>query len=292
MKKKILVTGSTGYIGRNIIEKLAEEYVIYSPNSYNLNLLDLPKLKFFFEENKIDVVIHCASSGVGRTEEGQSGVFEKNLRMFFNLILCAPLYNKLINFGSGAEYDKELEIKKIKEEDFGRSIPKMEYDFSKYVMGKYSEKSQENILHLRLFCVFGKYEDYGKRFISRSICRNLFRLPIEINQNAFFDYIYIDDIVEIVNYFIKNGNREKIYNVGFGQPIDLVSLAGIINEIADKKTDIIVKKQGLNKEYSCDNSKLFNEVRNLSLTSMRRGIKELYEYYKKNIDRIDLENIK
>ena len=292
MWQKVLVTGSKGYIGKNIVEKLSGEHLLLTPPHEELDLLDAVAVKKYLDENKIDVVVHCASRGVERLEGKQSKVVEENLRMFFNLIVNLPLYKTLINLGSGAEYDKRRNLRKIKEEDFGTSIPLLGYDLSKFVMGQYVKNSNENIKHLRFFCVFGKGEDYSQRFISRSICRNLLGLPIEISQNAFFDYLCVDDAVKIINHFIKNDSKENIYNIGVGKPVDLISIAETINQIADKKSEIIVKKEGLNREYSCDNSRLMKDLENFRFTALEESIRELYEYYRRHIRDLDVTRIK
>lgn len=292
MTQNVLVTGSTGFIGRNLVERLSSAHILYTPTHAELDLLDWNAVKNYLNDNQIDSVVHCASSGVERLVEHQSGVVEKNLRMFFNLVTNSSLYGKLINLGSGAEYDKSLDMQRVKEEDFGRSVPSMEYDFSKFVMGQYVQSSGKNIKHLRLFNVFGKGEDYSQRFISRVICRNLLGLPIEINQNAFFDYFYVNDAVDIINHFIENDSSEMIYNIGIGKPIDLLSLAEIINEIVDEKSEIIVKKEGLNNEYTGNVSRLMKEIGDFKFTPLRMAIGELHQYYKEHIGELDRTKLK
>ena len=67
-----------------------------------------------------------------------------------------------------------------------------------------SRWSNTKILNLRVFGVFGKYEDYETRLISNIICRVIFKLPVEINQNAVYDFVYINDLVKIIEYFIED----------------------------------------------------------------------------------------
>jgi GDP-L-fucose synthase len=105
----------------------------------------------------------------------------------------------MIYYGSGAEFDRNNWIPKMKEEYFDSFVPTDQYGFSKYIINKYTERA-ENIFNLRLFGVFGKYEDYQIRFISQTCCRAIYDLPITINQNVNFDYTYIDDVVEITDY--------------------------------------------------------------------------------------------
>ena len=83
-----------------------------------------------------------------------------------------------------------------------------EYGFYKSITSKYIEKS-EKIIQLRIFACYGKYENYLLKFITNSIVKNLFKLPIIINQNVYFDYMYIDDLIKIVDYFINNDARNN-----------------------------------------------------------------------------------
>lgn len=283
---KILITGSTGYIGRNLVEKLGKKYTLYTPSHKELELLNTNAVEKFFKKNPIDVVIHCTVSGGSRKEEQEENAFYKNVRMFFNIIRNKRYFGKMIFLGSGAEYDKSRPLITVNEEEFDKQVPGDEYGFSKYVRAKYIEQV-EYITNLRIFGLFGKYEDHKLRFISNAICKNLFGLPITISQNVYFDYVYIDDFVKIVDYFIQHKCRYKFYNIGRGQKIDILTIAEKINEIADRKSDIIVKKKGLKKEYTCDNTRLMRELGDFEFTDFDKSLKELYEWYKSILPTLD-----
>ncbi|MFH1711531.1 MAG: NAD(P)-dependent oxidoreductase [Nanoarchaeota archaeon] len=297
MIKNILITGAGGFIGRNLKEHLKDKYNLLTPSHLELDLMDSEAVKDYFNINPIDIVVHCASAGakgykgVGAEKIPQQiDVVSQNLRMFFN-ILDNLKDKRLINFGSGAEYDKTKEITKVREGDFGKSVPPEMYAFSKYAISKYIESSDRDIINLRFFAIYGKYEDYKVRFISRAICRNLLGLPIVINKNAVFDYLYIDDVAKIVDYFINNKSSEKIYNAGSGNPIELLAVAQLINEIAGNPSEIIVQNPGFNNEYSCDISKLKKELGEFEFIPLKEGIKRLYDYYKENLNEIDKKGL-
>ena len=61
----------------------------------------------------------------------------------------------------------------------------------------------------------------------------------------------------------------------------------MINEIADKKSKIIIAKKGLNNEYTCNNERLLSEIPAFKFTKMEESIKELYLWYKENKSKID-----
>lgn len=292
---KIFITGARGFIGRNLVEFLAEDaksHSLFYPYHDELELLDENKVLEFIDTNKIDIIVHCASVGGSRKtgyDINKPYVIEKNLRMFFNLAKAQDKIKCMINLGSGAEYDRQNYQPKMREDYFDSHTPTDGYGFSKYVCSKYITNSK-NIVNLRLFGVFGKHEDYRYRFISNAIVKNLLGLPIVINKNVYFDYLYVKDLVKIIEYFINNKAHHKNYNVTTGKVIDLVTIANMINELSEKPSEIIVKNQGLNPEYSGDNSRLCEEVK-LGFTSFIQALGELYNWYKSTISTIDKQLI-
>lgn len=283
VKKKILITGSTGFIGRNLSEQLKLDYHIFSPLSKQLNLLDENQVKKYLTKNNFDVVIHSAThNATNVSNKDLSLVFKNNLRMFFNLARCNNLYKRMFYFGSGAEYDSRNYIPKMKEEYFDTHVPVDDYGFSKYIMAKYI-KNTPNIYDLKPFGIYGKYEDWRIRFISQSICRVIYDMNITINQNVYFDYLYIDDLTKIIKIFIEKEKIEyQYYNICTGKTIDLFSLAKIIIKISGKKLKIKVKEKGLKKEYSGDNNKLLKTIGKFKFIQIESAIKELYNWYLRN----------
>lgn len=280
-KKTIFITGAGGFIGRNLTEQFSKKYKLLTPGHKELDLLDEKAVDNFFKKNKIDVVINCAVIGGSRKEEHVKSALLGNLRIFFNLLKNKDKYKKMIHLGSGAEYDKSKPIMNVRETDWGKTIPKDEYGFFKYICSKYIEK-EKNIISVRVFGLFGKYEDHRYRFISNAIVNNLKDLPISIKQNVFFDYTYINDFIRIVNHFISHKVKYKFYNIGTGVKIDLLTIADKINKITDRKSKITIENKGLNNEYTCNNSRLVNELGKFEFTDFDKSLKELYDWYEKN----------
>lgn len=67
--KKILVTGSSGFLGSRIVEYYKNRYDILTPTHGELDITDEMEVSNYFELNKPDIVIHCAAiSDVGVCE--------------------------------------------------------------------------------------------------------------------------------------------------------------------------------------------------------------------------------
>jgi UDP-glucose 4-epimerase len=296
-KLKILITGARGFIGKNLTEYLQEEcagkYEVYGPRHADLELLDSEKVSEFIQSNNIEVIVHCASvGGTRRTgyDQDKTDVVYKNLAMFFNLAQNLDSKRRMVVLGSGAEYDLRNYQPRMVEDYFGAHIPADAYGFSKYACSKYIEKA-ENLVDLRLFAVYGKHEDYEYRFISNAIVKNLLGLPIVINQNVYFDFLYIEDLVRILEYFIGHKPKHKFYNVATGQTADLLTIAREINRISGKPSEIIVKNDGLNTEYSADNARLLREIRGLSFTPREKALERLHAWHKNNLSKVNLQAI-
>ena len=157
-------------------------------------------------------------------------------------------------------------------------------------MTKYAQ-SNSNIYNLRLFGVFGKYDDWRTRFISHACCQAVLGMPIKINQNVFFDFMQVNDLSKIVNWFIDNKPRKNVYNVCTGKTIDFKSIAEKIIKLSGKKLDIVIKNAGLGNEYSGDNSLLLEELAGFKFSLFDDAVKDLYDFYDANKQAIEKDKL-
>lgn len=284
---KILLTGANGFIGKNIKEKMEQNFEIDAPTKKELNLMNLSEVEKYVGEGKYDLIIHAANVNNSRNLQTSSyEVLQGNLLMFYNLVKCKDLYGKMIYFGSGAEYDSQSYIPKMREEFFGKNIPQDAYGLSKYVMSRETEYI-ENIYDFRLLGVYGPYEEWEHRFISNAICRTLKGMPITINQNVYFDYLWVRDLVDIVTIMMDRKLKYKHYNVCKGESIDLYSLAKMVNEVVGNKSPIMIKQEGLKREYTADNSRMLEEIGEYKFSDYYDTIENLVDYYKGCLDFIN-----
>ena len=284
---KVFLTGGSGFIGRNLIERLPGDYEIIAPKSCDLDLCDQKAVEDFVCSNDFDVVIHTATwNATNNSPKDTQLVLEKNLMMFFNLARLNENFGKMIYYGSGAEYDNRHYIPFMKEEYFDSHIPVDQYGFSKYIMSRYISNA-DNILDLRIFGCYGPYEDWEIRFISNAMCKALHGLSITIRQNVYFDYIWVGDLVRMTEWAMRTRTNHRHYNACTGQHIDLLSLAQMIREVTGADVPITIGKEGLKPEYSGDNSRIINEIGDFEFTPLRKTLEMLRDYYKDNFGLID-----
>ena len=289
----ILITGAEGFVGHNLAELFSnEKYSVLSPTQDELDLTNFDSVGTYLRNNPVETIIHCATT----LREGTSyppDTCQNNLRMFFNLQQHITRSMKMINLGSGSEYTRKYWQKKMPEEYFGKHIPDDEHSYAKYLISKYiSDTDFENLICLRIFGIFGKYEDHRYKFISNAIVKNLLKMPIVINQNVIYDYICIHDFFRIVEFFVNNRTKNRIFNVTPTESIDLLTIADLINEISESKSEIQVLNQGIGVEYSGNNQKLLSQIGNFQFTSPEVSIRDLYGYYKERMNSLDAQAVK
>jgi len=295
MAATILVTGASGFLARHLVDSLSLRHRVYACARHDLNLLDSLAVEDFLNRHpEIEFVIHCATTGGRRTtnyDDSRTDVVEQNLRMFLNLLRCLREDQKMIHFGSGAEYDRNRMPRKVTETFFDQYVPADSYGFSKTIISKIISKTN-NVVCLRVFGAYGKDEDYRYKFISNAIIKALLGLPITIAQNVVFDYLYIADFVRLVEKLLDCDWPYRHMNITPTESIDLVSLAEIINEVTGNKAGITVLHPGWNTEYTGDNQRLLEVVGPFDFTSYQDGIRELAAYYQSVWDSLDLDIVR
>jgi nucleoside-diphosphate-sugar epimerase len=219
---KILITGKSGYIARSIHSYLYSKYDITIVGRQDFDLTDQFETLKYFSNKHFDVVIHCAVSGGSRLKPDNWDVLDDNLKMYYNLLNCSNKFKKLIHFGSGAEIYS----------------PETPYGLSKKVIAK-SITEKENFYNLRIYGVFDENE-LDTRFIKANIKRYINKESIQIFENKTMDFIYMKDLINIVEHYINSNDLPKEIDCVYSNNYTLQEIAKIINKLDKHKVDIIL----------------------------------------------------
>lgn len=283
---KVLITGGSGFIGRNLVESLGGRYSIVAPTSRELNLLDDAGVREYLRAGQFDVVVHTATTRSNRRLGAAPDLLDRNCRMFFNLARNRSYFAKMLHFGSGAEYSRAELPARVHESYFDTHVPNDPYGFSKYICAKYAETT-DNIWVLRLFGVFGRYEAWDVRFISNACARVVKGLPILIRQNVRFDYLYAAELSELLAWFLEHDPQHKAYNVCRGQAYPLYELARIVASASGRNPEIVIRNPAMAPEYSADNTRMMEEMGSFRFREISDSIRELYQWYLEHAEDID-----
>jgi GDP-L-fucose synthase len=287
---KVLLTGGSGFIGRNLLELLGPRYTMVAPTSAELNLLDQNSVHEYLRAGRFDVILHAATTRSNRRMGAAPDLLDRNCRMFFNLVHDRSLYGKMLHLGSAAEYCRAGLPARVSEDYFDTYIPTDAYGFSKYLCSKHAQTT-DNLYVLRLFGVFGKYEAWDVRFISNACARVVKGLPIVIRQDVRFDYLYVSELAELLAWFLEHEPRHKAYNVCRGEVFPLLELAGMVAAASGRNPEIFVRNPGMGPEYSGDNARMLSETGGSWRRQMSACIRELYRWYEAHADQFGVEQL-
>jgi GDP-L-fucose synthase len=253
---KILITGANGYVGKSLHNVLKDKHEVAILTRDKCDLTNSSDVDFYFLDNWFDVVIHCAMKGGSRLHQDDWDVMDDNLLMYYNLLKQQSHFKKFIHFGSGAEI-------------YNQNNP---YGLSKHVI-RQSILNKDNFYNLRIFGVFDKNE-LDTRFIKTNIKHYINKEPIIIHQNKYMDFIYMSDLVKIVEYYINNEGPKEL-NCNYYNQYSLENIANIINELNDYKVEIKTIKNNLGEIYAGD----FYDL-SFNFIGLEQGIKETYNKLK------------
>ena len=296
--KTMLVTGAgpNGITGKLVCAYFPEKYTILSPSSMELDLADPDLVSRYFTEHTIDYVVHCATfrSATARSDCFAHDLLESNLRMYFNLAAQSHRFEKMIFWGSGAEFDKSRSIQEVTEDQFGVYIPKDCYGFSKYLMNLHALKSSK-IVNLRLFGTINPLERPNKNVISNLCVKALKGMPLTLTQDRKFSFIYMADAMRALDIVLEGNTQYHDYNLVSSECCFLSQIAAYVASLGgggpgSMETEVSFMKCGLNSEYTASNKRLVGEF-NVEFTPIQEAIRSVYEHYRSMIDDISLVGI-
>ena len=268
--EKILVTGSSGFIGMHLCRNLLDDgYNVYGIDNMNdyydvslkearlsvlsdydnftFNKIDISSLKDVkrvFNNFKPEIVVNLAAqAGVRYSLENPHAYIQSNVVGFTNIIESCRHYNVsgLIYASSSSVYggNKKTPF------SVGDSVDK---PISIYAASK---KANELIAHtynhlyglkttgLRFFTVYGPWgrPDMAMYIFADKI-RKGEKIPVFNHGKMQRDFTYIDDIVNGIRASIENNYSYEIFNLGNNRFEDLMDMISYLEKALDKKAEI------------------------------------------------------
>ena len=278
-RRRILFTGGTGFIGRNVLPFLRERFEVVSPKRAELNLLDEEAVARFVRGGAFDAVIHSANTTPAKNPLDKADrMLPDTLRAYYNLRRNAGAFGRLLFVGSGAEYDKRFPICSVTEEDLGIHVPADDYGFAKLLLTEDARRS-DNVVNLRIFGCYGP-GDWKTKFIRDAIDCCLEGRAITIRQDCMFDYMYVGDLGPVFAAFVEGSPRFHDYNVCTGERISLSEVARIVARQMGNDRPLEIAAPGWNREYTASNARLMAEFPDLEYTSLEDGIARQFAWQK------------
>lgn len=266
MKRKILITGFSGFVARNFIEFAIRNQLgikiygidIASPGfpveryrekiDIDFRLLDLlnrEELKAYLKDICPDYILHLASfSSVAYSWKNPRLSFINNTNIFLNLVLSVyelGLKSRILSVGSSEEYGK------YKEEDMPLREEYPLYPGSPYAVARVSQEMLSrvfakdygvDIILTRSFNHIGPWQD--SRFVVASFIEKTLEIKkrgetkgvIEVGDLSIVrDFVDVRDVVRAYWMLLCEGKAGEVYNICSGKGIKLGSVLEEIGNV-------------------------------------------------------------
>lgn len=290
MRKKILITGGSGFIGSFLVEALIRK-------GYEVTIFDIDEPKFtpnvpFVKEDitnreavfnackGFDVIFHYAGMlGTHETVERAYETARINILGTLNIFDAARKYGAMVYYATKPNYWRNpYTITKITAEEFGLM---------------YRDEFQVPVVLLRYFNVYGPRQktDIFQKAVPTFIIRALKNKPLEIYGDGTqgTDHIYVEDAIEAtVRLFESELMPESAVEIGSGIEITVNEIAEKIIQLTGSKSKIIhVPMRRGEVEHTriqADPSYLRKFLNFKPKYSFEEGLLRTIEYYKKIIE--------
>ena len=247
---KILITGSNGFIGSYLCKYYAEYgHQVIQLHRGVCDLEDSESVRNFFTANPCNTVIHTALWGREFVRSDNPEVYDRNWKIWQNLLSNRDKFQQFINIGTGMEYDGGRDIKYADEDDALYVEPTAPYDRVKNDISR-AIHNLPSFYTLRLFGVAHYTE--GNRFFNRLLNEPTFT----INEDREYDYFNLEDLPTVIDLILDNKIQHKAINCVYEQKYKLSQLAKLFCDIKMLDYKKVQVLETSNKNYTGSNDRL------------------------------------
>ena len=299
MKKKVLITGGTGFIGNNVVEELLKRnyeihLIVYDiPNKINnkniiihqLNLLNIEEVNNFFKKNNFENLIHLAWF-VGKKCHISNINIDWTIATL-NILKQFQLTGgkKYLQTGTNSEYEYKYGYLIEDMTPASNGILRGTCENSLYRIAKdFCKNNNIDFKWARVFNLYGENERES-RLMPSVINSCLKNEDVKVSTCLKFqDYLYVKDTAKaIVDIF--ESSLEGAVNVCSNQPIQLKTIVEKIVELTNFKGKILygAVEDSIGENVVIGNNDKLKSIGWKQEYSLEDGLKLVINWWKKKI---------
>mgnify|MGYP003988482303 CR=1 FL=1 len=299
---KILVTGASGMVGRNIVEQpYIKSNELLIPRSQELDLCDKQAVDQYVERHQPDCIIHSAGrvGGIQANIKEPYTFLQQNLMMGLNIVSSAYKYKikKMVNLGSSCMYPKSLE-RPIRESDLltapleptneGYALAKISVAKAvEYIVNEDDSFRYTTLIPCNLYGKYDSFEPSKSHLIPAIIVKVINAAktgePVTVwgSGTVRREFMYAEDFANFVAYILEKDIKMPTYlNVGLGYDYTIKeyyqSVAKVLGYQGDFEFDPS-KPEGMKRKLV--DIALLNKSGWKANTTLEQGILKTVDYY-------------
>ncbi len=302
-KMKILLTGSNGMVGRNIIDRRNSFLCdLLTPSSRELNLLNYNEVDNYLSSNKPDMIIHAAGKvgGIQANIANPINFLVENVDMGRNIIIAAKNNNikQLLNLSSSCMYPRDavnpltenLILKgELEPTNEGYAIAKIfAQKLIEYIKREDDRFNYKTIIPCNLYGKWDKFNPENShmlpaviRKIHNAKINKLDTVEIWGDGEARREFMFATDLADLVWYSVTNFDKmPDLMNIGLGHDFTINQYYNTIANIIGYQGDFVhdlSKPIGMKKKL-VDIKRLKNFGWEHTF-SLEKGIQISYDYF-------------
>jgi GDP-L-fucose synthase len=245
---RIAILGGRGVVGGFLTPSLSSNHEVTPITRDTFDLSDYHAMSDHFNKNPYDVVINTAINPDSQMT-ASTQVATDNLTIFTNMYACRNSFGRVLQFCSGAEFDRRQSLDSTTEDSLFTHKPIDPYGLSKNACAKISYTT-ENFYNIRLFGVFYPTEA-ARRLLPKILLNHQVHL-----EDKYFDYLYLEDLLPVVEYYIDNTTpRFKDINVVYPEKTLLSDFVKTFCKLHDLSGDNITYGERSELNYTGDSTR-------------------------------------
>lgn len=281
-KKRVLVTGGSGFIGGVLLSRLGPEYEVVAPPRDEINLAEgAIELALAVKERGIDLIIHLANPRVYTSNKA----FGESLVMLRNVLdVCKGNDVKLV-YPSGWEIYSGYRANALLAAESLPAYPKGPYGEAKYfcetLIEQYKRQYGVKCVILRSSPVYGGGDK--PKFLYNFLHKAAKGEPVfthkYINGFPHLDLLHIDDLISALLAII-DADVDRSFNIGGGRGISTAEVAKLIITQLSSSSKIEHRDiQDLAPNIVMDTSRINRELGWVPRVDFEEGLKSMTDRY-------------